>query len=90
MTQYHFPVTCETIIDVLPFPEPFPDTEPIPFVLFGFLLIEFMYLSSNVPKDDNDSTPFFSYIFIISCTITGTKSLKAAITDIRCKYILIF
>ena len=53
-----FPVTCETIIDVLPFPEPFPDTEPIPFVLFGFLLIEFMYSSSNVPKDDNDSTLF--------------------------------
>ena len=31
-----FPVTCETIIDVLPFPEPFPDTEPIPFVLLDF------------------------------------------------------
>ena len=44
--------------EVKPFPEPFPDTEPIPFVLFGFLLIEFMYSSSNVPKDDNDSTLF--------------------------------
>lgn len=54
-----FPVTCETIIDVLPFPEPFPDTEPIPFSFYlDFLADRIMYSSSNVPKDDNDSTLF--------------------------------